>query len=260
VGWLSRLRSRPAASEPRKPAPPPGEPATVRLHSLALGNLLDSLVPGGSYRFLDLGSAVGSNIEYLSRFALSVQVADLWPCVASGEPRSWEKALEALKPDTEGAGFHAVLAWDLLNYLPPARLQELGARLAAVTRTEGRVFALAYYSREMPAEPLRFRIADRETLTYHEPHALRPAPRYPQRALQQAFSGFETEKGYVLKTGLQEFLFARRPPPPPAPPAPEEELPEPQDGSQEPREGRPEAQARPSEGDVTAPDPGTAES
>jgi hypothetical protein len=220
VGWLSRLRSRPAASEPRKPAPPPGEPATVRLHSLALGNLLDSLVPGGSYRFLDLGSAVGSNIEYLSRFALSVQVADLWASVASGEPRSWEKALEALEPEAEGAGFHAVLAWDLLNYLPPARLRELGARLAAVTRTEGRVFALAYYSREMPAEPLRFRIADRETLTYARPAALRPAPRYPQGAVEQAFAGFAMEKGYLLKTGLHEYLLARKPPPPPEP-APE---------------------------------------
>lgn len=222
MGWFSRLRSRPAAPEPpgsvKGPGRAPGEPETVRLHSLALGDLLDSLVPGGAYRFLDLGPAVGSNIDYLSRFALSVQVADLWGSVANGDPRTWERALESLVPETEGPGFHAVLAWDLLNYLPPPRLRELAARLGAVTRIGGRVFALAYYSREMPAEPLRFRIADRETLTHLGPHGLRPAPRYPQRTLQQAFAGFETEKGYVLKTGLQEFLFARKPPPPPEPP------------------------------------------
>ena len=241
MGWFSRLRSRPAAPEPagqgKAPGKPPGETETVRLHSLALGDLLDSLVPGGAYRFLDLGPAVGSNIDYLSRFALSVQVADLWGSVANGDPRSWERAIESLEPETEGPGFHAVLAWDLLNYLTPQRLRELGARLGEVTRPEGRVFALAYYSREMPAEPLRYRIADRETLTHPEPHALRPAPRYPQRALQQAFARFETEKGYVLKTGLQEFLFARRPPPPPEPPPEPSESAEPAEGEEAPREG-----------------------
>jgi hypothetical protein len=227
VAWFRRSRSEAPALRGLVEAPAVRE--TVPLHSLALGDLLDGLVPGGSYRFLDLGSAVGSNIEYLSRFALSVQVADLWASLSSGEPRSWEKALEGLAPETAGPGFHAVLGWDLLNYLPPPRLRELAARLAAVTRPEGRVFALVYYSREMPAEPLRFRIADRETLTYGEPLALRAAPRYPQRALQQAFSGFGTEKAYVLKTGLQEFLFARRPPP------------EPEAGSAEPAEGGEEA-------------------
>lgn len=205
--------------EKRKPAPdaPPPEPEIVRLHSLALGDLLDALMPGGAYRFLDLGPAVGTNIDYLSSFALSVQVADLWASLSNGEPRSWEKALDSLAPEAGSAGYHAVLAWDLLNYLSPERLRELAARLAETTRPGGRVFSLVYYSQEMPAEPLRFRIADRETLTYPEPQALRRAPRYPQRALQQAFAGFETEKGYVLKTGLQEFLFARKPPPPPEP-------------------------------------------
>ncbi|HLE84138.1 MAG TPA: class I SAM-dependent methyltransferase [Thermoanaerobaculia bacterium] len=181
---------------------------------------MDSLALGGSYRFLDLGPAVGGNIEYLSRCALSVQVADLWPSIAGGEPRSWEKALQSLEPETEGPGFHAVLAWDLLNYLPRPRVRELADRLAAVTRPGGRVFAFVYYSREMPAEPVRFRIADRETLTYARPAALRPAPRYPQGAVEQAFAGFAMEKGYLLKTGLHEYLLARKPPPPPEP-APE---------------------------------------
>lgn len=189
----------------------------VRLHSLALGNLLDRLVTGGAYRFLDLGSALGSNIEFLSRFALSVQVADLGATLASPDPRAWEQALEALEPGPERTGYHAVLAWDLINYLPLERVRQLAARLAAATRPEGQVFFLVYYSREMPAEPLRFRIADRETLTYPRPTRHRPAPRYPQRVLKQAFPGFSVERGYLLKTGLQEFLFARNAPTTPEP-------------------------------------------
>ena len=181
---------------------------------------------GGAYRFLDLGPAIGSNIEFLSRYSLSVQVADLAGTLASPEPRAWERALESLAASPAGSGYHAVFAWDLLNYLPLDRVRELARHLAALTRPGGVVFFLVYYSREMPAEPLRFRIADRETLTYSRPATTRPAPRYPQGVLQQAFPDFHVDRGYLLKTGLQEFLFARDAPAPPEPvERPEEEEP-----------------------------------
>ncbi|MFP3938768.1 MAG: hypothetical protein ACLF0P_00530 [Thermoanaerobaculia bacterium] len=182
----------------------------VRLRSLAFGDLLDAMVAGGAYRFLDLGPAVGPNIEYLSRCALSVQVADLWSSLARPEPRAWDRALEALAPEGGGPGYHAVLAWDLLNYLDREQLHEMADRLAAVTRPGGYVYTLVYYSREMPAEPVRFRIADRETLTHRPPVSVRPAPRYPQGLVEQAFQGFRIERGYLLKTGLHEFLFERK--------------------------------------------------
>lgn len=192
------------------------EPETVRLRSLALENLLEDLVPGGSYRFLDLGPAVGSNIEFFSRFALSVQVADLAATLASPEPRAWEKALDALDPGPDHPGYHAVLAWDLLNYLPLDRVKELGRRMAGVVREGGRLFSLIYYSKEMPAEPTRFRIADRQTLVYERPQATRPAPRYPQGVIRSAFPDFKVDRGYLLKTGLQELLLQRETPEPEA--------------------------------------------
>lgn len=179
------------------------------------------MVAGGAYRFLDLGPAVGPNIDFLSRFSLSVQVADLWGSLARPEPRAWDRALEALAPDAGGPGYHAVMAWDLLNYLDRDQLQEMADRLAAVTRPGGYVYTLIYYSREMPAEPVRFRIADRETLTYGPPSSVQLAPRYPQGLVEQVFRGFRIERGYLLKTGLHEFLFERKAAP--APPTPEEE-------------------------------------
>lgn len=203
-----------AARAPREDARGPQEAEPVRLRSLAFGDLLDSMVPGGAYRFLDLGPAVGPNIDYLSRCALSVQVADLWGSLARPEPRAWDRALEALAPDGGGPGYHAVLAWDLLNYVDRDQLHEMAERLAAVTRPGGHVYTLVYYSREMPAEPVRFRIADRETLTHRPPVSVRPAPRYPQGLVEQVFQGFRIERGYLLKTGLHEFLFERKAPAP----------------------------------------------
>lgn len=214
MSWFSRKRPRPdpGAAGGGVRAAGEAEPEVVRLRSLALENLLDDLVPGGSYRFLDLGPAVGSNIELLSRFALSVQVADLAAAITSPEPRAWEKALEALDPGSEHPGYHAVLAWDLLNYLPLDRVKELGARMAGAVREGGRLFSLLYYSKEMPAEPLRFRIEDRRTLVYERPPGNRPAPRYPQGVIRAAFPDFRVDRGYLLKTGLQELLLQRETP------------------------------------------------
>ena len=217
MSWFSRRRPSPHTGSPggRERAAGAAEPEVVRLRSLALENLLDDLVPGGSYRFLDLGPAIGSNIELLSRFALSVQVADLAATLTSAEPRAWEKALEALDPGEEHPGYHAVLAWDLLNYLPLDRVKQLGARMAGAVREGGRLFSLVYYSKEMPAEPLRFRIEpDRRTLVYERPPGNRPAPRYPQGVIRSAFPDFRVDRGYLLKTGLQELLLQRETPAP----------------------------------------------
>ena len=215
MGWFSRKRPRPSPAAEGAGAPGPsqgGEP--VRLRSLALENLLEDLVPGGSYRFLDLGPAVGSNIEFFSRFALSVQVADLAASLASPEPRAWEKALDAIDPGTEHPGYHAVLAWDLLNYLSKDQLREMGARMAGMVREGGRLFSLVYYSKEMPAEPLRYRIEDQRTLVYDTATTTRPAPRYPQGVVRGAFPDFKVDRGYLLKTGLQELLLQRETPVP----------------------------------------------
>ena len=65
----------------------------------------------------------------------------------------------------------------------------------------------------MPAEPLRYRILDTDTVGHEAPQIRRPAPRYPQRTLNMAFSELAIDRSYLLKTGLQEYLFVRPEPP-----------------------------------------------
>ena len=213
MSWFSKSRpGRSGADEP--------EAGAVRLRSLALGNLFSELVPGGAYRFLDMGPALGSNIEFLSRWAVSVQVGDFYETLTQAGPpsleRSLDKALASLTPDGEDRDYHVVLAWDLLNYLSRPQLVRTAHHLGSVTRPGGYVFAIVYYAREMPAEPLRYRIADPETLAHGRPTATRPAPRYPQAVIEQAFADFKLERAYLLKSGSMEFLFARKAPEPEA--------------------------------------------
>ncbi len=219
MAWFSKERpGRARADEP--------EPEIVRLRSLALANLFSELAPGGAYRFLDLGPALGSNIDFLSRWALSVQVGDFYETLSQAGPpssdRALDKALASLTPEGRDRGYHVVLAWDLLNYLDRPQLVKTARHLGTVTRPGGFVFAIVYYAREMPAEPLRYRIADSETLTHGRPTGFRQAPRYPQAVIEQAFADFRLERAYLLKSGSMEFLFARKTPAPEQPVEPEE--------------------------------------
>ncbi len=225
MAWFSKSRPERAGAH----AP---ELETVRVRSLALGNLFSELAPGGAYRFLDMGPALGSNIEFLSAWALSVQVGDFYETLTQAGPpsdRTLEKALAALTSHGADRGYHVVLAWDLLNYLDRRQLVRTARHLGDVTRPGGFVFAIVYYSREMPAEPLRYRIVDRDTLTYGRSSATRPAPRYPQAAIEQAFADFGLERAYLLKSGSMEFLFARKA-------APLPEVVEPDEGKDPPGE------------------------
>lgn len=220
MGFLDRLRGKgrggsPSKGGPRSPSPrrddSPGasdetETPNIRLRSLALGTLFSHLVPGGAYEFLDLGPAIGSNVQFLSRYVKSVRVGDLHATLTNTTPRNVERALDGLTPE---AAYHGVLAWDLLNYLDPDELRTAAAALARSVAPGGYLLAVIHYTAQMPGEPLRFRISDEETLTYREPRTTRPAPRYPQRTLEQAFGALELEHSYLLKAGLQEYLFVR---------------------------------------------------
>lgn len=202
----------------RAAAEPPPPPAPVELHARALEALVDRLVPGGAYQVLDLGPAIGANIERLSGRVQAVRVADLHGSLGgvagAARKRVLDAALADLEPPPGAPLYHAVLAWDLLNYLQPEELETVGCRLAAFTRPGGRVFALVWYTAEMPSAPLAWRIGDGGHLAYDPPAATRPAPRYPAAVVEAAFAGFETEAAYLLKGGLQEYLLVREEPPP----------------------------------------------
>jgi hypothetical protein len=217
VGFFDRLKGKGRGTAGREGGAPAGggrasdaragqEPPRIRLRSLALASLFSHLVPGGAYDFLDLGPAIGSNIEFLSHYVRTVRIGDLHATLNAATPRDIGKALESLTP--EGT-YHGILAWDLFNYLDEEELHAAARILSRALTPGGYLLAVIHYTAQMPGEPLRFRIADRETVTYREPRTTRPAPRYPQRTLEQAFEALELEHSYLLKAGLQEYLFIR---------------------------------------------------
>ena len=203
MGWFSRRQRR------KGPPAPDDADRPVRLRSPTLGLLFRELAVGGAYEFLDLGPAYGGNIDFLSRYVRSVRVGDLHTSLAADGERSAQAVERTLDPLTPQGSYHGILAWDLLNYFNQEELRAAARLLSRALRPGGYLFAVVYYSARMPADPLRFRIVDEQTLTHRRPSSMRPAPRYPQRTLLLAFEDLDLETSYLLQAGLQEYLFVR---------------------------------------------------
>jgi hypothetical protein len=110
----------------------------------------------------------------------------------------------------QGTTFDLVLLWSLIDYLAPECIRALVTLLARVCVPGSFLLALSSTTKQIPAVPIRFRFADEETLLYHvDSDQVREAPRYTPRDLAQMMAGFRVQQSFLLKNGIQEYLFVR---------------------------------------------------
>jgi hypothetical protein len=194
---------------------PAERPGSSGHRSQALKALLDSLRPEGRHTVLDLGPPLAGNIEFLSSLSCRVRIADLHRSLSAEtvENRLAEAmgaTLERLLPLAPEERFDALLAWDVFDYLRPDQVTTLMSRVAPACREGALVLVLASTRRQVPAFPLRHRILDRETMASEGPlEPLRPGPCHGQPDLKRMMPGFSVRHSVLLRSGVQEFLFAR---------------------------------------------------
>jgi hypothetical protein len=194
-------------------------PATTAMHrSLGLAALFEGITGQAKVQVLDLGSAVGSNIDYLSRFGCKLFIEDLYAAIAartggaSGDVRLGSDFFADFLSFPADTCFDAVLAWDLFNYLDREELSDLALYLARFCRPGALMLSLVTIGKQMPQQPMRFRIVDPQHLAYerHSP-AERPCPRYALYELSERMRGFRLARSFLMRHGIQEYLFQRMP-------------------------------------------------
>jgi hypothetical protein len=205
MSWFRRRSAPAAAAEEAAPAAPEVH------HSLAMADLLGQLHPDRRLHVLDLGPAIGSNVEFWTdRWLCSVEVADAYPALAAAGDDAEAAARVALPHDPAARPADVILAWDLFNYLDRGRLRAVGARLAGRTRPGAILFAMLWTGKEIPLEPGRFTIRDGGDLVYGVDAAhTRPGPRYRPAEIAAMTAGFSTDRNYLLRHGVQEYLLVR---------------------------------------------------
>jgi hypothetical protein len=191
-------------------------PKAESCKSLGLKALFDALNPDRKYSFLDLGSAFGPNIDFLSQFSSRIRVEDLYTTLAAQQ--FFERREGPLDEAVFGRAFSApcgesydiILSWDIVNYFRPDEVRVLVRHIERLSLPGSLCFAIISTRKEMPAVPINFRILDAETLLYTaDSSETLPCPRYAPRDLSQLMPGFQTQSCYMLRNGMQEYLFVR---------------------------------------------------
>jgi hypothetical protein len=182
--------------------------------SLALKAIMESLEDEQQYGILDLGPAVGVNVDFFSELSSQLFVADLLRTLESKHPApaeeelDWDNVFEELLPYQEGTRFDLVLAWDVLNYLTPPQIQAAARRIGSFCAADALLYAMISTRKEIPAHSRSYHIVSSEKLVYKTSgRALRPCPLYKEPYLVRFMPQFRVKSTYILRNGIQEYLM-----------------------------------------------------
>lgn len=104
--------------------------------------------------------------------------------------------------------FDAVLAWDLLDYLDPAMVSRIVARLTDLVRPGGAILAL-FHSRR-PESFYRYRVLDQQNFEMISSPPMFTADRvFQNREIINLFNRFHASKTYVGRDQIREGLFLK---------------------------------------------------
>ncbi len=191
-------------------------PSDGTAHSTsALSALFDQLVRGRKYTVLDLGPALGINVDFWSQIPCKIYIQDFYRSLHSsevgvrGEGDAGPEVLARLLPAAAEGSVDIVLCWDLLNYLNRPALTAVMECIAARGRPGTLVHALVYYAaRQMPERPSCFLPLDEQRLEIvPQKVPLRAAPRYSPEDLATCMPRYSVDRARLLRNGMQEFLF-----------------------------------------------------
>ena len=213
AGFLSRLAPRRAAEELTEPAPAQVEP-DVAVPSKALRKFVACLRQHPFPTLLDLGPAVGSNIEYFGeQLGCKVFVEDIFSDIDrfQREQRLAELPafLESRLPQ-EPASVDGILCWDLFDFLDKPSARVVAEHLMRVLKVNGALFG--FFATAHPAEVRfsKFIVADDSSLR-HRPYS---APRMRQAALQnrdviKLFGRLRVSDSFLLRNNVREIVFRK---------------------------------------------------
>jgi len=195
------------------------EGAEVSYRSLAFPGVLARMRSVPKPVVLDLGPALGSNLHALEHLGPRIYIADILSMADEELP------LERAHAKSTGKQFwrwlfrnrpherlDVILAWDLLNYLTLDEIRILIEDLQPHVVPGTLLFAVIAQGKEIPRTPPPYAIRSGSILVPQgQSPGQAPAPRYREPELRRALPGFVVDASYLLRSGLQEYLFAYRP-------------------------------------------------
>ncbi|MDR2878069.1 MAG: hypothetical protein LBV36_08550 [Chromatiales bacterium] len=165
---------------------------------------------------LELGPGIAANVSFLTGFCSRLSVEDLHRTLCTlGEPYSGQRRLycplfQALLPHSAQAPFDLVLLWNLLDYLDHEDIRRLSEHLATLATRGTLLYAMVSTRTRICASPPDYKILDSANLMRiaNTPQEC-DGPRHSQVRLLEQMRGFRVKRSFLLRNGMQEYLFEK---------------------------------------------------
>ena len=207
MGWLPRMGRTVPRDVGAKESQEEGVPPPVERSAPGIAALFGNLREDGSHAVLDLGPAAESSFRLYSRFARLIRFAGILEAPLRGE--TWTEALRLL-PENVETPFDLVLAWNLLDRVPPELRSLVVERLAGITVQGARLYVLVDASRDRTPQPLRFTLPGLDRVCQQA-----VGDPYPAGALllpaevKRLLEPFRVVQAFTLKDGFREYVSVR---------------------------------------------------
>ena len=158
----------------------------------------------GKPQILVLGPLCGESVVFLAGRGARVHVDE----VELPEPAS---ALRPARLEHPSDHFDLVLAWEMLDFVPPERLHEFGAEIVRVLHVGGQLIAFAH--QKPPSERAilpRYRLLADDLVVREEPGT--PARRryvHPNREFERAIGGLAVQSIHLQRSQMREILASK---------------------------------------------------
>ncbi len=176
-------------------------------------SLIDQLSHLGRCHILDLGPAIGANVEFFGQLHCRLHIAD---CIGeltelgrdNDMEQSFPERLGGILPLADCEPFDVILTWDLLNYLDKKTFAALMEWLAPVVSGDTYLHGYIASRKQIPLLPNRYRPVDGNKMqTTPSSSELRECPCYHLMDLRQLMPQFGVSRSILLQNGMQEYLF-----------------------------------------------------
>ena len=165
-------------------------------------------------KILDVGPAVGSNVEFYSTFATRIYIEDLYASLSAArkeKPKDSLALFNELLPYTEDIHFDYIMCWDLLNYLTASEITAFGQHLLKFSHPGTNLFAMISIAKSIPSAPRNYKITPEMRLLYEPTTSeLIKCPRYNKNDISHLLPQFVRQRSFLLRNGTEEQLLVAR--------------------------------------------------
>jgi hypothetical protein len=178
-----------------------------------LGRAVARAFREGKPQILVLGPLCGESVVFLAGRGArvhvdAVELPEPIPARQAGAP---VEEVRPIRIDQPAGAFDLVLAWEMLDFVPPDRLQEFGSEIVRVLRVGGQLVLFAHLKPPSDRAVLpRYRLLADDLIVREEP-ATPPIPRYVHSnlMLERAIAGMSVQNIHLQRSQMREILASK---------------------------------------------------